>query len=454
MEPGRDGLDSVMRRALVSLVMLMLASSCTSTTSTLDEPDAPPEGGSLADLDRTPRFDPAADAPPFDLSGGARSSGAEISDHPEGIESLPEDVQQVVALFATDWTRQAGDLSTLVVGLTAEDPRDIIAPIDSPLFETVTQAGYWLAPDEPGAMVTVDGESRFYPLTILTRHEVVNDRFGTLPVAVTYCPLCNTAATFDRRVDGAVLRFGVSGLLRNSDLVMWDKETESLWQQITGQAIVGSLAGSSLVPLPTAIVSFGQYAADVPDGRSLSPRTGYAIKYGANPYRSYSSRSEPMARFFEGELDPRLEPMERVVGVQARSEGETQEGQTQATAIAIPFSVLETLRVVNTTVGEEPIVVWWGGGTVDPLDATSVAGGRSIGTGIAWSSVVDGQPLEFEALVGDDFTDRETGSTWSILGRATAGPLEGTQLDPVIHRNEFWFAWAAFFPTADLYVDG
>ncbi|MGQ9851612.1 MAG: DUF3179 domain-containing (seleno)protein [Aggregatilineaceae bacterium] len=92
----------------------------------------------------------------------------------------------------------------------------------------------WLQPQSPVVAVSVNGSARAYPLAIMTRHEIVNDTLGGVPVAVTFCPLCNSAIVFERTVEGQVLRFGVSGLLRNSDLIMWDDATQSWWQQFTG----------------------------------------------------------------------------------------------------------------------------------------------------------------------------------------------------------------------------
>ena len=274
-------------------------------------------------------------------------------------------------------------------------------------------------------------------MSILHRHEIVNDEIAGIPVAVTYCPLCNTAIAFDRRIDGTVLRFGVSGLLRNSDLVMWDDNSVSLWQQVTGEAIVGDSAGQRLTPLSTAIVSFGDFAASFPDGLSLSQNTGFGIAYGANPYRGYSSSAIPF--LYDGDIDDRYAALSRVVGVTTGGE-----------AKAYPFEEIETVGVVNDVVGSVPIVVFWGGGTLDALDSDTVAHGRVVGSGIAYMSTVGGQVLTF-TKIGNVWSDVETGSTWSLLGEATDGPLAGERLTIAPHRNEFWFAWGAFFPDGDVF---
>jgi hypothetical protein len=352
-------------------------------------------------------------------------------------ESRHGGIERITRDWPTDWSRRTIELDSLIAGIAALDPRDRIPPIDTPKFEPIATAT-WLGEREPGALVRFGGEVRFYPLSILTRHEIVNDRFGDVPVAVTFCPLCNTAIAFDARVDGQALRFGVSGLLRNSDLVMWDQATTSLWQQITGEAIVGDFAGARLELIPTSIVSYGEAVEDFPEALSLARDTGFPIQYGVNPYFGYSSARAPF--LFDGELDDRFPPLSRVVGV-------TVEGASKA----YPFSLLNEQRVVNDEVGDVPLAVLWGGETADALDGNRIADGNAIGTAVAYDRRVGDQVLTLSSSGDDLFTDAETGTTWTLLGRAVDGPLTGEQLDVVTHRNEFWFAWAAFFPEADVH---
>jgi hypothetical protein len=368
----------------------------------------------------------------------ACTAGSEAAESPARAQ-LDDLVAQVSESWDTDWDNAVVPLDELILGIGATEPRDVIPPIDEPVYETSEAAARWLDDREPGALVLIDDLARFYPLSILTRHEIVNDTLAGIPVAVTYCPLCNTALTFDRRVEGRVLRFGVSGLLRHSDLVMWDDATTSLWQQITGEGLVGEYAGVRLERLGTAIVSFGDFRAEYPDGLSLSRDTGFEWDYGTNPYRGYSSRFAPLIPT-STERDSRFPPMERVVGVSL--------GGIER---AYPFSMLAERGAINDTVGGIPVAVLWGSpDTADALDATVIADSRAIGTAIALDPVVDGRALTF-AAAGDAFTDAETGSTWTILGRAVEGPLAGTRLATVPHRNEFWFAWAAFFPDGEVF---
>ncbi len=403
-------------------------------TAPADESAATPEsdGSSPIEIDGPKEtFNPPLDGP-FNTDGGVTFDAA-------AVEVIVEaDVQSPLAAqytnWPTDWTRRTvEDWSEFLAGLQSPDPRDGIPPIDAPIFETVSSASEWLAPNEPGAVVQVNGEARFYALSIMTAHEIVNDAFGDVPVAVTYCPLCNTALAFDRRVNGEVLDFGVSGLLRNSDLVMWDRQTTSLWQQITGDGVVGQFAGAELEPVSTSIVSFSQFAENFPDGLSLAGESARGRSaYGLNPYQGYSGLGSPF--LFDGEVDGRLPALSRVIGVN--------QGDAQA---AYSFERLQAESVVNDEIAGVPLVIFHGGLTTDALDQSVIARSENIGSGIALDPVVDGQTLTFTANGDDTFTDDQTGSTWTILGIATDGELAGTQLGSIEHRNEFWFAWQAFF---------
>jgi hypothetical protein len=377
---------------------------------------------------------------PFDLTGGATLSSEGVTvvdDDPKA--ALTSDVRDATEPWDTDWTRRTVDLGEFLAGIPAVDPRDRIPPIDTPRFEPI-EAADWLDGREPGALVQFNDDVRFYPLSILTRHEIVNDRFGDIPVAVTFCPLCNTALAFDRRVDGEVLRFGVSGLLRKSDLVMWDDATTTLWQQITGEAVVGELAGTRLDIISTAIVSYGDAKESFPEALSLATDTGFGVAYGANPYQAYSSSSQPF--LFDEDPDPRFPALSRVVGV-----------NVDGVDKAYPFDLISDKGAVNDVLGDTPVAVLWGGETADALDSSTVAEGQAIGTGIAVDRTVGGQTLTLSPSGEDLFTDAETSSTWTLLGQAVDGPLEGERMDTVSHRNEFWFAWASFFPDGDVYTE-
>jgi hypothetical protein len=214
---------------------------------------------------------------------------------------------------------------------------------------------------------------------------------------------------------------------------MWDRQTESWWQQITGEAIVGELTGARLTMLPASIVAWADFRQQFPDGQVLSRETGHRRSYGRNPYTGYD-RVDQSPFLFQGTPDGRLPPMERVVTVSLGDE-----------LVAYSFARLREQRVVTDTVDGQSVVIFWHAGTVSALDAGEIARSRDVGATGVYRPEVDGKPLRFR-WGPDGFVDAETGSRWSVLGRATAGPLAGRQLEPVVHGTHFWFAWAAFQP--------
>ena len=315
--------------------------------------------------------------------------------------------------------------------LSGGPPPDGIPPIDEPKFLPASSVD-WLDEAEPVLSLTVAGETRAYPLQVMTWHEIVNDTVGGVPVAVTYCPLCNSGVAFERTVEGEVFSFGTSGMLFESNLVMYDRQTESLWPQLTGEAAIGHLTGTVLTSIPMGTVSWADFQASHPDSLVLSRDTGFDRDYGTNPYVGYDSADEP--GFGASADDDRLALMERIIGI---DEGEA--------AVAIVRSKVAEEQVLAVTVDETPLVVFHSGGQASALDTGQIAEGEDIGSIGVFSPVVDGQSLEFTAE-DDTFTDTETGSTWDVLGEAVAGPLAGERLEPVEHLDTFWFAWVAFQP--------
>ena len=315
--------------------------------------------------------------------------------------------------------------------------RDGIPPIDSPAFDDFTTADLWLEAASPVIAVEVDGIARAYPLAILTRHEIANDTIGELPIAVTFCPLCNSAIVFDRRVDDSTLRFGVSGLLRFSDLIMWDDVTQSLWQQLTGEGIVGAHTDRLLDIVPSQLVGYGAFKAQFPGGEVLS--TGGRF-YGSNPYVGYDSSARPF--LFRGEADPRVFATERVLGVNL--------GDVQ---VAYPFTALSEQMVINDSIADRPVVAIWQPGAFSALDASNINASRDVGMAGLFERAVDGRTLSFRTEDGV-ILDEATGSSWNVFGTATAGELAGTQLRAIDAFPHFWFAWAAFYPDTLLYVEG
>lgn len=393
----------------VPLAALGILSGCTSRPAPLPPPEAPPTSSPAEEKAAPPRqtaAPPAQSKPLWAIAGG----------------------------WKTDFSKHSVPFEEISSGGV---PRDGIPPIYQPKFEAVAQADTWLTAKEPVVALAIGSDRRAYPLRILTWHEVVDDEVASIPVAITFCPLCNTAVAFDRRLDGKTLTFGVSGLLRHSDLVMWDQETESLWQQGTGEGIVGEHTGKLLSFFPVSIVSWQDFKSAYPDGKVLSKDTGHLRSYGINPYSGYDSSARPF--LFAGKADPRLLALERVVGV---GKGDT--------AVAYPFSTLAKVGVVNDRAGSQRLVVFYQSGTVSALDKSRISESRDVGAAAVFLPEVDSKELSFESRDGKIF-DRETGSRWDLLGRAVNGPLTGKALEPVVHGTHFWFAWAAFNPQTRIF---
>jgi hypothetical protein len=242
-------------------------------------------------------------------------------------------------------------------------PRDGIPSIDAPRFIPLADDKA-LAAKEPVIGLEIGGDARAYPLRILIWHEIVNDTVGGVPVAVTYCPLCNSAIVFDRRAPPHILDFGTTGKLRNSDLVMYDRQTESWWQQFTGEAIVGALAGSALKLVPSRLESFAQFKQRHAAGKVLVPNDPGFRNYGHNPYVGYDMAAAPF--LYRGDYPKDVEPMARVVVV--RTPG------SQPRAVT-----LEYLRKVGRlALGDVELA--WVPGQSTALDHWDIAQGRDVGT--------------------------------------------------------------------------
>ncbi|MHC5060620.1 MAG: DUF3179 domain-containing protein [Planctomycetota bacterium] len=318
--------------------------------------------------------------------------------------------------------------------------KDDIPSITKPRFVNNRKARTWLKPNEPVISLVHRRTAKAYPLQILIWHEIVNDEIGGEPIAVTFCPLCYSAAVFNRRVSGRKYIFGVSGMLRNSDMVMYDRETETLWQQLTGQSIVGDLVPAALTRLPSQIISFAQFARAYPNGLVLSQKTGHRRDYGRNPYSGYDDiNNTPF--LYKGQIDPRLKPMEKIVAVTIGGE-----------SIAYPYSITIQKHVINDQIAGTPIVIFHDLGAVSALDQSTIALSRQAGSTGVFSSYLQGRLLTFD-YNGTTFFDLQTKSTWLITGQATDGPLKGKTLTPLPHGNYFAFAYLAFKPKTKIYEE-
>jgi hypothetical protein len=354
---------------------------------------------------------------------------------PLAAASLLAAVAGEAVTLRTDTSKALVPLDEIVAG--GPEP-DGIPAIDRPAFVSPAGAAAWLVPMEPVLALDVKGDARAYPLQILMWHEIVNDVVGGVPVTITFCPLCNSGIVFERVVEGATLDFGTSGKLYKSDLVMYDRQSHSLWAQMEGLAIVGTRAGTRLTLVPANTISFEDWRAMHPTGKVLSRDTGLSRKYGVNPYQSYDQpRLGPF--LFRGRPDPRLAPKERVVGIKL---GEV--------ARAYPWPLLAERRVVHDRLANQSLVIFYRPGALSVLDEDEIKRSRAVGATGTFSRVLEDRALTFESTA-DGFRDRETGSTWTLLGHAVKGPLAGRRLTAVPHVDAFWFAWAAFNPATSLY---
>lgn len=261
-----------------------------------------------------------------------------------------------------EWPRTNFDRTSIASWTEIRDggpPKDGIPALTDPDFIPVGQETR-LADREPVITVELAGQTpRAYPIRYLLWHEIVNDTVGDVPIAVTFCPLCNSGITFDRRIDRGTLSFGVSGKLRNSDMVMYDRETESWWQQALGEAIVGDLTGTRLKALPTWMESWAEFRARNPEGLVMD-QPDYPRRYGVNPYQGYDSAVRPF--LYNGENPPHgIPPLARVVRVGDR---------------AWPLSRLREAGEIR----EAGVVISWRAGQASALDTGRVAQGRDVGT--------------------------------------------------------------------------
>lgn len=379
------------------------------------EPTAPP----------APGLDEATPAPTSDPMRGF----TELScDDPFGDVALRF---RISVWTETDFCKHSVPFTEIFSG---GPPPDGIPAIDQPAFDTVEEADEWLGDDWPVMSFELDGDVRAYPLAVLIWHEIVNDVVSGMPVALTFCPLCNSTIAFDATLeDGTILKFGTTGNLRNSDLVMYDRQTKSWWQQFTGEAIVGELTGTVLEPLPSQIIAWSDFKTHHPEGKVLSNETGFSRPYGRNPYAGYDSvNGSPW--FPVSADDDRLPPMERVVAF-----------EIGGFDVAYPISFLSEVQVVNDEIVDKPIVVFWKPGTRSAFGNSHA----DIGSTGTFSRRLGDQVLTFRATEGG-FEDLETGSRWNIFGEAIEGPLAGSGLEPVITGEHFWFAWASFKPDTEV----
>ena len=287
--------------------LLVLAACGAAGNTSAEDPGSDDAGTATTGADGAEQSTTASAGSPVVVDVERTDPGL-VEDVPSGLETfrspLPELPEPTI------------DLSQLRSG---GPPPDGIPSVDDPVFYSAETVDY-LAPTAPVLALEIDGDARAYPLEVMVWHEIVNDTVGGRPVAVAYCPLCNSVTVFDRRVEGRVLEFGVSGLLYNSSLVMYDRQTETLWSHFVGEPLYGALGEAELVDYPATIVGFDDVAGRLSRRPRALPRDrrGPAVRSEPVP-RLRRRRNDPF--LFEGDVDGRYTAMTRMVGVTADDGG-------------------------------------------------------------------------------------------------------------------------------------
>ncbi len=342
-----------------------------------------------------------------------------------------------------DWKTDTTKTTVPLDEFTALMVPDGIPPIDEPKFITTAEAKEIYFEHEPVIAIEVNDKAKAYPLSVLMFHEIVNDELEDKKLAITYCPLCNAAMVFDRKVSTnekeLALDFGVSGMLRHSDMVMYDRQTESWWQQFIGAGLVGELAGVQLDIFPSVVISLKSFQESYPEGKVLSTDTGKDFEYGKNPYLGYDNVENKQPRLFKGEVDERLPAMERIINI--RSDGKHK---------IYPVSIIQKEGIINDDFYDQKVVIFYDDGMTSVLDEGDIRKAKKIGAATVFEPIVDEQHLTFRKKNGK-FIDHETKSVWDITGKCIEGKLKGKSLQPIIHGNHFAFAWFAFQPECEIY---
>ena len=301
-------------------------------------------------------------------------------------------------------------------------PKDGIPSIDNPVFATVSDSQF-MSDSDTVIGLEINGQAKAYPLFILVWHEIVNDKVGGLPVSVTYCPLCYTNQVFERIIDGQEVEFGTSGKLYNSNLLMYDRLTESYWSQALGLAVKGELTGYQLDLVPFDVITWGDWKALHPDTLVLTTETGHLRSYATDPYGNYYT--EPRIMFPVEYSDDRMHPKEIIIGF-----------NLDEIYKAYKQNDIESQIVINDSVGDTSIML------------VSLYSENSR----AFERVIDEEVLDFEYTNGK-LVDTQTNSEWNYDGLAISGQYEGKQLERLPIEPGFWFEWVAFHPQTLVYGD-
>ncbi|MCH8221838.1 MAG: DUF3179 domain-containing protein [Chloroflexi bacterium] len=402
-------------RASIGATLAIAAIACSSAadgiiTSTAPPPTATPTAA--PEPAGTPVPTPFVETTPADPDAPAPTPT------PERIFAAPTPTPFPVAHFDTDFTDPFAILNPLNADKPVDEreylrntPPDAVAPVYTPEYVTTGEAD--LIPDELVMGVSINGESRAFPIGLMRNREMVNDIIGGVPVLVTWCPICFTGLVHDRRLDGKVLTFGNEGVLFMNAMTWWDHKTASVWSQPWGTAITGTLKGKSLTQIPFEFTTWQSWLNMHPDTLVIVDERGF--EYG-----------------------PQMITDAFVIGVAIQDQ-----------ALGFYYKSVEEIGVRNDTLGDFPIAVVVNAETRE----ISVLLRNGIGTP-ADDDVEIPELLTFEKNADGTLTDIETGSTWDPhRGLALSGPLRGAPIQKIPFQSSFDWAWNDFFPGAGLWGD-
>lgn len=344
--------------------------------------------------------------------------------------------------WQTDTSKRTIELSDLTIAA----PKDELQALNYPKFITRNDRHNHFFEHEPVIVITQEGRAKAYPLSLLTPFELANDSFGGEELMITYCPMCNAAVVFNRRVnengEAHLLNFGISGILMHNDMVMYDKNTESWWEQLMGTAVAGKLAGTTMEFMPSMLISVKDYFDRFPDGLIMSPEGVKLVKshhHRAFHHMEHDSSHLESTYYLPEKTDPRLPPLERVLDIHIDDH-----------ITIYPYHVLAKEQVLNQEFDGISFSIFYHGETVSVLDEDKLAKSKHVGSATAFRTKVDGQVLTFKKE-GEYFKDDQTGSIWDITGYCREGEKKGKQLWLMPHSNHFAFAYLAFFPESEIY---
>ncbi len=336
------------------------------------------------------------------------------------VTAIPSEIESVysgLTIMETNGIRHSVPLDKIKSG---GPPKDGIPSIDEPKFAKISDS-HFMSDADTVIGLEINGDAKAYPIFILVWHEIVNDTVGDIPVSVTYCPLCYTNQVFERIIDGQKVEFGTSGKLYNSNLLMYDRYTESYWSQALGTAVKGELTGYELDLIPFDVITWGDWKKLHPDTVVLTTDTGYIRPYDADPYGNYYT--EPQIMFPVEYSDDRLNPKEIIIGFD-------QDGVYKA----YRQNDVESQVIINDSIGETPVML------VSLFSENSRAFVRLVGDETLDFAYKDGKIL-----------DSMTESEWNYDGLSVSGTYLGEQLQRMPIEPGFWFEWVAFHPQTLVY---